>query len=161
MIWLTGPAGAGKSAIAQTCAEELEETLGATFFFSQPDRIDDPHRLFPTIAYQLATRNPSFAALVEDKLLHDRTLVSKSMKTQFRELIVAPLRILEANGVDIGPRRTVIIDGLDECRSDDAQCEIARIIMASIREESLPLSWAIFSRAEMHLTPIINLIMRS
>jgi len=34
MYWMRGPAGVGKSAIAQTCAEKLKDTghLGAAFF---------------------------------------------------------------------------------------------------------------------------------
>jgi len=36
MYWMSGPAGVGKSAIAQTCAEKLKDTehLGAAFFFT-------------------------------------------------------------------------------------------------------------------------------
>jgi len=36
MYWMRGPAGVGKSAIAQTCAERLKDTghLGAAFFFT-------------------------------------------------------------------------------------------------------------------------------
>ncbi|KAF9445084.1 hypothetical protein P691DRAFT_637192, partial [Macrolepiota fuliginosa MF-IS2] len=47
----------------------------------------------------------------------------------------------------------VIIDGLDECNSDDVQCAIVEIIAAAIREygDGLPLLWAFFSRPEPHI----------
>ena len=55
LLWLHGPAGAGKSAIAQTVAEICAERgqLAASFFFSRssPDRNALKH-LFPTIAVQ-------------------------------------------------------------------------------------------------------------
>jgi hypothetical protein len=36
LLWMWGPAGVGKSALAQTCAEKAKEMgyLGAAFFFS-------------------------------------------------------------------------------------------------------------------------------
>jgi hypothetical protein len=51
-----GPAGVGKSALAQTCAEQVKEmgNLGAAFFLSINERKD--HRpFFVTLAYQLST----------------------------------------------------------------------------------------------------------
>jgi len=62
ILWLHGPAGAGKSAVAQTIAEDCAQRniLAASFFFSRgrPGR-DTIERLFATIAYQLAISIPS------------------------------------------------------------------------------------------------------
>ena len=61
IMWVYGPAGAGKSAIAQTIAEMCEEKmiLLASFFFSR----NDPSRsnvnpLIATIAYQITLNLP-------------------------------------------------------------------------------------------------------
>ena len=60
IMWVYGPAGAGKSAIAHTIAEMCEETiLLASFFFSR----NDPSRntvkpLIATIAYQIILNFP-------------------------------------------------------------------------------------------------------
>ena len=61
ILWVYGPAGAGKSAIAQTIAEMCEEEmiLLASFFFSR----NDPSRsnvkpLIATIAYQIILNLP-------------------------------------------------------------------------------------------------------
>ncbi|KAJ3572754.1 hypothetical protein NP233_g2865 [Leucocoprinus birnbaumii] len=35
VMWMDGPAGVGKSAVAQTCADEMGELLSAAFFFSR------------------------------------------------------------------------------------------------------------------------------
>jgi len=57
---MRGPAGVGKSAIAQTCADKLAENwhLGAAFFFTVKEH-NNPSRLFTTIAYQLTTTLPN------------------------------------------------------------------------------------------------------
>ncbi len=52
IFWLNGPAGAGKSAIAQTVAEHCKvKELAASFFF-QRNTVDRgfADRLFPTLA---------------------------------------------------------------------------------------------------------------
>lgn len=157
MMWLSGPPGVGKSAVAQTCAEELEERLAATFFFSRCDKRDDPTRLIPTIAYQLAARIPSYATLVEGNILRDPTLVSKTMRTQFRELLVIPFQALQQEGTYDGNQRLiVIVDGLDESNDEDAQCEFIYLVATSIQERTLPFLWAISGRPETALMSIFS-----
>ncbi|KAJ7730303.1 hypothetical protein B0H16DRAFT_1733821 [Mycena metata] len=56
VMWLYGPAGAGKSAIAQTMAEKWAQrkTLAAAFFFARWRTGGSSGKtLFPTVAYQL------------------------------------------------------------------------------------------------------------
>ena len=61
LMWLYGPAGAGKSAIAQTIAEMCHRLgiLVATFFWSRSaaDRNDET-RLVASLAYQLVVTIP-------------------------------------------------------------------------------------------------------
>ena len=58
LLWMWGPAGVGKSAIAKSCAEKAAEEgrLGASFFFSRTQHVDDPKRFFTTIARQLVQK---------------------------------------------------------------------------------------------------------
>ena len=148
MYWMRGPAGVGKSTIAQTCAEKLAENgyLGAAFFFTVKEH-SNPLRLFTTIAYQLTTTLPDYRTAVEDRIFKDNTIVEKKMSSQFKSLIVEPLQELRKQGKSIQPK-AIFIDGLDECAGEDAQAEIIKIIASSIREGSTPFHWAIFSRAE-------------
>ena len=156
MYWMRGPAGVGKSAIAQTCAEKLKETghLGAAFFFTV-DKYSNPSRLFTTIAYQLATTLPDYRASIDERISRDKTLVKKKMPFQFKSLIVEPLQELGKQGKRIQPK-AIFIDGLDECAGEDAQAEIIKIIASSVREGSTPFHWAIFSRAEPRIVFTFN-----
>jgi hypothetical protein len=43
------------------------------------------------------------------------------------------------------------VDGLDECEDTRAQEDIIKLIGASVRTNSTPFRWAIFSRAEPHI----------
>lgn len=127
LLWLKGPAGVGKSAIAQTCAEKLRETLGAAFFFSRPNSRNDANRLFTSIAYQLATNHEQYRITLDTLLLNDPSLVTKAIPQQFQHLIVTPLQEVAAQGCAF-ERKVIIIDGLDECQGSDFQRDIVTII---------------------------------
>ena len=148
MYWMRGPAGVGKSAIAQTCAEKLKDTghLGAAFFFTV-NKHTNPSCLFISIAYQLTTALPDYRAAVDERISKDKSLVEKKIASQFRFLILERIQELGKQGKRVQPK-VIFIDGLDECSGDDAQAEIIKIIASSVREGSTPFHWAIFSRAE-------------
>jgi hypothetical protein len=150
-----GPAGAGKSAVGQTCAEELSETghLAASFFFSR-NRFDDPHTLIPTLAYQLTVKLPKYKHIVTQRLADDPRILHKNRRVQFKELISEPLEILVTRDPDIASLHLVIvIDGLDECNDQDAQCEFIELINNA---DHLPLLWVILSRPEYHLKSLLS-----
>src|ERR1700760_182617 len=81
LLWLSGPAGVGKSAIIQTLAEALAESksLGATLFFSRLNDRKDPQRVIATISYQLATRIPAYRDYVTQKIILNPNLLRKAM----------------------------------------------------------------------------------
>lgn len=149
---MRGPAGVGKSAVAQTCSEKVKHLgkLGAAFFFSINGAMD-PQTFFPSIAYQLSTTHSEYRDLIDKKIRRDTTIVRKALPYQFQYLIDEPLRELEANGKGIGKKITVFVDGLDECEGEDAQTEIIRIVAAAVSDNALPLCWAFFSRPEPHI----------
>ncbi|KAF9445087.1 hypothetical protein P691DRAFT_676355 [Macrolepiota fuliginosa MF-IS2] len=153
MTWMSGPAGVGKSALAQSCAETLgKDKMGAAFFFSRFNRRDDPNRLVPTIAYQIAMVFEQVARILDAKIRKDPSLLSKTIEVQFTELVVLPL--LQVRMQDKGVYdRLVIIDGLDECSGDNAQRIIVETIATAVRRygDDLPLLWAFFSRPEPHI----------
>jgi hypothetical protein len=150
---MTGPAGAGKTAIASSCAGTIKEAgnFGASFFFYRPSGWNDPKKFIPTIVYQLTTRYPAYRDYIDAVILDDRLVLQKAMDVQFRELLVKPLQKLSADGEGVG-REVVIIDGLDECATVDAQIEIINLIGTSIREQTTPFIWAFFSRPEPPIT---------
>ncbi len=152
IYWMKGPAGVGKSAVAQTCVEKLKRQgkQYPAFFFSINGR-NKHQKLFPSIAYQLATTNSDYHDLIDRKIRRHKTLVDKTMETQFWGLLVEPLQELEDQGKGIGERIPIFIDGLDECESKDAQCEIVEIIASAVRDGATPLCWAFFSRPDPHI----------
>ncbi|KAJ3564115.1 hypothetical protein NP233_g8501 [Leucocoprinus birnbaumii] len=152
---MKGPAGVGKSSIAQTSAMKVKMAryLGAAFFFSVNGRRNDHTRFFPSLAYQLSTIRIllDYRNMVNDQVLIDSTIFNKPMRAQFEFLIADPLRELKELGKEV-PRMSIFIDGLDECKDKDAQSEIIEIIAESVQDQSTPFHWAFFSREEPRIT---------
>ncbi|KAF9444578.1 hypothetical protein P691DRAFT_786500 [Macrolepiota fuliginosa MF-IS2] len=155
MKWLHGPAGVGKSAVAQTFAEDCQSRncLGEAFFFSRLKGFDKPLYIIPTLAYQLAVNLPGYKAILGQLLADDPAVLQKAMHIQFRKLIIEPFSMITSNNSSAIQRPYVIIlDGLDECEGESAQCEIIEMISEVTRLRSdLPLLWLICSRSESHL----------
>ena len=152
VLWLYGPAGAGKSAILQSLAEEcclLEGLFGGSFFFSRGKQgRNQGHFLFSTIAYQLALNLPYLRTPIDNAVQANPTLYTKSMMVQMRSLIIDSFRKL-SESVEHTP--TVIIDGLDECDGHETQILILEIIYEAVAVEKIPLRFLIASRPEAHI----------
>lgn len=159
-MWLNGPAGTGKSAVAQTFAERCVEQrrLGAAFFFSGSNDRDDPKRVIPTLAYQLAVCSAEYKALLTERIVNDPTILQKAARVQLRSLIVEPFSILQMQGHQVAREPLLILlDGLDECDGIDAQCGIVEMIGEVVRlKKDLPLLWLICSRPEAHLKSVFS-----
>ncbi|EKM77945.1 hypothetical protein AGABI1DRAFT_129734 [Agaricus bisporus var. burnettii JB137-S8] len=152
LLWITGPAGVGKSAVVQTLAEYLAEskTLGASVFISRPNKRDNPHGVFITIAYQLATRIEAYRDYIVERLSRDPELLNGGMQAQFIAFIVEPF--VEKKFGTGAKRWGILLDGLDELRGTDAQCEIIQTISTFAQEHrDAPLVWIIASRSESHI----------
>jgi hypothetical protein len=160
MFWLSGPAGTGKSAVAQTFAEVCLEQgrLGAAYFFFRSSGRDNPQTVIPSLAYQLAVNVPDYCNLLGHAIARDPSIFLKTLRIQLWRLIVEPFTLLQAKGHEIiGKPPLIILDGLDECRGIEAQCEIVEMIGEVIRlKEDLPLLWLIASRPEPHLQYILS-----
>jgi hypothetical protein len=160
MFWLSGPAGTGKSAVAQSFAEMCLEQgrLGAAYFFFRSSIRDDPRTVIPSLAYQLAVNVPDYGNLLGHAIARDPSIFQKTLREQLRRLIVEPFTLLQTKGHKITRKPPVIIlDGLDECQGIEAQCEIVEMIGEVIRlKKDLPLLWLIASRPEPHLQYIFS-----
>ena len=73
LLWMWGLAGVEKSAIAKSCAEKTAEKsrLGALFFFSYTQHIDDPKWFFTTIAYQLVQKVDEYRQVLGLRMKHN------------------------------------------------------------------------------------------
>ncbi|KAF9443209.1 hypothetical protein P691DRAFT_738166, partial [Macrolepiota fuliginosa MF-IS2] len=154
LLWLYGPAGAGKSAIAQTIAEHCAAMgwLGAAYFFSRSNNRDDARQVVPTLAYQLSVIAASYKQGVTRVLTDDASILEKTLRIQFTKLIVEPLSCLRATGAT--HPILILIDGLDECDGEDSQREFIKLIggfASTAKNLRLPFVWIIASRPEWHI----------
>ncbi|KAJ3573775.1 hypothetical protein NP233_g2209 [Leucocoprinus birnbaumii] len=120
-IWLYGSAGCGKSAVAQTFADKCVdlERLGAAFFFSRPNKRNDPKTVVPSLAYQLATHCPEYKTIITSRLADDPQLLSKAIPVQFRKLIIEPFTYLQHQHQEaVRQPFLILLDGLDECQGE-------------------------------------------
>ncbi|KAE9385606.1 hypothetical protein BT96DRAFT_575067 [Gymnopus androsaceus JB14] len=148
VLWLHGPAGAGKSAIMQTLSYQLQDAgrLGGCFFFKRGHATRGNARaLFATIAYQLAIGVPWLKGPISQIVEDNPSIVGRSIETQLRELISEPCRTSKHRDPV-----TILIDGLDECEGHHVHLEILRAIRNSLADY-LPLRVIIASRPEAHI----------
>jgi len=154
-MWLYGPAGAGKSAIAQTIAELCYELklLAASFFFSRTAAGRNDHsRLVSTLTYQFCLSIPELRTYVEKAVELDPNIFSLSIETQLRKLIIEPLShfrdSLSRYHAHIHPM-LIIIDGLDECASG---IYVQRSVLQILAEQlPVPMFFLVASRPEPHI----------
>ena len=157
-LWLYGPAGAGKSAIAQTIAELLEKAglLAAAFFFSRNAAgRNDKTPLVATLVYQLVKSIPEICDYVQKAVEEDPALFSCSIEAQIEALIVKPLNAV-ATDETLAPTllsrpRLIILDGLDECCTTSSQTHILNALSTAVEHLYIPLCFLIASRPEQDI----------
>ncbi|KAF4611152.1 hypothetical protein D9613_006644 [Agrocybe pediades] len=147
LLWLYGPAGAGKSSIAHTVAEMCNQAglLAADFFFSRtaPDRNHDKY-LVASIVYQLTLSIPQLRQAVTLAVERDPHIFARSISAQVQALIIEPfytVRPTEVPGL-------VVIDGLDECLGARSQSNIISALSSALEQKSFALFFLIASRPE-------------
>jgi len=149
ILWLHGPAGAGKSAIAQTVAETCagRNQLAATFFFARTVAGRNSIRhLFPTIAVQIALSEPEKSQRL-DKILNSQLYI---LARAWGSVDLVASLFQDSSHTNPSPL-VVIIDGLDECQGHDDQLRILTEVSRMVKTHHLPLRFVIVSRPEPHL----------
>ncbi|CAA7269145.1 unnamed protein product [Cyclocybe aegerita] len=161
-LWLHGPAGSGKSALARTIAElcAAKRILMATFFFARirTDRIIDGNLLIPTLAYQLAEQMRLPRASIKRCLLQDRSIFHKTRELQMKGLVINPLSTYLSHLeyrykrlIQKGPPQLIVIDGLDECLGKDIQRDLVRVLGQAVQTLRLPIRFLVASRPESQI----------
>ncbi|KDR67212.1 hypothetical protein GALMADRAFT_80086 [Galerina marginata CBS 339.88] len=158
IMWLNGPAGSGKSAIARSIAElcYAEGILVASYFFSRADPTRNNARsLIATIAYQASIRFPDIRDHIIQTVDLDPFIFTRSLDAQILALIVEPLQ--DRIDAAAAAPRVVIIDGLDECGDKTDQVKILSAISTTLRLHRLPLIFLIASRPEHDIRHSFNI----
>ncbi|KXN87794.1 hypothetical protein AN958_08110 [Leucoagaricus sp. SymC.cos] len=159
VLWLSGPAETGKSAIAQTIVGKFRKIglLGAAFSFSRRNRRDDPEALIPILAYQLAMAHSGYKRIIMQRLVDEPAMLTKGRHAQFKEFIVDPLKTLKTQHPHtVSKPILIVIDGLDECANEVAQQEFVEMITNHARVDQPPLRWLICGRTGSHLSQVFS-----
>ncbi|KAJ6568225.1 hypothetical protein DFH09DRAFT_1155031 [Mycena vulgaris] len=155
IMWLHGPAGVGKSAIAQMFAGSChgEGRLGGSFFFRRghPNR-GTWHGLVATITYQLCILLPNFLTALQEAVKLDKLVVGRALAVQFQRLLVEPFQHVPAP--KIFP--VIVIDGLDECEDHKVQQQVVRLLIQAVQDHRIPMRILITGRPEPHLREILE-----
>ena len=153
VYWLNGMAGTGKTTIAYSFSEILNdnESLGGTFFASHL-RVDtsDVRCIIPTICLQLAARKyfPSLLHLILDAVEDNPDCKSWRIGKQFQNFIVKPLTAAYRDTSKI-VFPVIVLDALDECSDQSLVAELLSVIFK--HSTSLPVKFFITSRPEIRL----------
>lgn len=119
-FWLSGMAGTGKSTIASTVAQKFAEKncLGASFLFSRGGGdLGHAHKLFGSIALQLARSSIALKSLIVDAVAQNDDIAQQFLREQWRVLILDPLRQLDNRPYD-HLNLIIVLDVLDECKNE-------------------------------------------
>ena len=161
IYWLHGYVGCGKSAIAQSLAEDFAKAkrLAASFFFYRG--AGERSRMYGfarTLAAQMSGGGgvSGMEKYVKEALRSNPSVVdldSVSVKTQVEQLVLRPFKASESGIVTLlkGPY-LIIVDGLDECEDKEQVGEFIDCILEYFKENPrVPLRFFISSRVEEHI----------
>ena len=163
ILWLSAPAGSGKSAILQQIAENFHNSggLSASFFFSRSaTKRNSETFLIATLASQLATSIPATQLLIEGAIERDPSIFHRVLSEQMLRLVVYPMVYASLHPESGAPWPTLlVIDGLDECDGGERQAEILRVLRMALLQlrSSLPtLYLLIASRPEPAIVAVFD-----
>ncbi|KAF5327736.1 hypothetical protein D9619_005146 [Psilocybe cf. subviscida] len=158
-MWMNGPVGIGKSAIAQTVAHlaaERGQLSSAFFFFRSDDSRNTVKYLVPTLAYEMTQRMPHTLDRVCQTIAANPHLFSSPLDYQISSTLLRPLCIPCESS--LRGRMLIVIDGVDESLDTKAQQAIIRsFILGFLRvaEETIPHKILIVSRPESHIASAV------
>lgn len=138
VFWLSGMAGTGKSTIAYTLCQQLNnagnavKVFGASFFCSR-QVLDSRRRekIVPTIAHQLAHSFPPYGQLILDAKLD---VSPPELGAHVKEVLIGPWnKSIQSCGSRV-PSLIVVIDALDEIEGNDGS-EFLQDLIATISKQ--------------------------
>ena len=152
IYWLTGLAGLGKTTIAYTICEELEEAnIPFVSFFCSQQLDSKSSTLITTICHDLAEQFSSFASELLDVLVRDWKIKNANLPRQMEKLFVNPweasLTRRKCLAVPI-----VVIDALDAVDKEDCGSVFLMLLLKALEEKKLSgIKFLVASRPEPRL----------
>jgi hypothetical protein len=125
VLWLSGPGGAGKTAIMGSIAEECyaRRWLAGSFFISAATmKVDccSKRYLIPTLAFHLLELNiPHLPAAILAAVAANPSVFDKRLDHQIEVLILDPIREVRKTVDALKWPKVVLVDGVNECAADE------------------------------------------
>ncbi len=138
----------------QYCLDEDIPIARFFFFRSDPTR-NTVNPVVATIVDQLIRAIPGLHPIIIPIIQEDPLIFTKSLETQFRLLVFAPLLELDNLSVAIRPP-VLLFDGVDECNDYNNQISLIRVVSHFISGRAYPVIVFFASRAE----PLLNAAFR-
>ena len=132
--WFYGPPGIGKTSLAHSICEDLDERghlAGAFFCRKNETNLGDVRNILPTLIKKLARIFPPFRRIVTDRLRKDPNLESKLMKPTLFLDIVRDLPCHQEHAL------VLVIDALDECGDDKSR----PLLLNALTDAAAQASW--------------------
>ncbi|KAG9121933.1 hypothetical protein FRC07_001890 [Ceratobasidium sp. 392] len=138
LFWLHGHAGLGKSAIATSICQLLDDNqlLAASFFCKRDDpQLRDPQRALTTIIHGLAVHHKAYADALVARIEEDSSLCTSPIQMQFERLVRDAL-----GSPTVAPPAScsvIVVDALDECGDEETR----RPLLGYLLKISQLVSW--------------------
>jgi len=155
LYWMNGMAGTGKTTIAYSFCEQLQEKglLGANFFCSRSlAECSDVRNIIPTTACQLARSSPQFTSALLEVLGSNPQM--PSLGNQLKRPLSEPFRRISEPVTDT---LIIVIDALDECSNGSSEIRLfLDQICNYFSTNAIPLKVFVTSRPEDMISGIIT-----
>ena len=152
-----GPAGSGKTSLLNTVTETCKSNkcYAAGFFFSgtDPDRNNDAY-FINTIAYQIAVAIPELQPYMSRIIAADDTILTRSLDSQTKFLLLEPLRQLRSEFPDFSRKChsfVIVVDALGECGNLVEQRRVIAALAEVLSDESFPFVCLLSSRFNLDI----------
>ncbi|KAL5521090.1 hypothetical protein ACEPAG_9012 [Sanghuangporus baumii] len=162
LLWVHGSPGSGKSAIANSVAQnfDLQRLLAGCFFCRRDDAdLREPSKMIPSLATHLAIWHQPYCIKLLSALQggERNKLASKTLPEQFDMLIRGPILAVASEEETRSPDPLiVVVDGLDECgRTKGQRIQLSRILV-QISELVPWLKLLVFSRPMPELNQVFG-----
>ncbi|KAF8652831.1 hypothetical protein AX16_004131 [Volvariella volvacea WC 439] len=150
ILCLTGPIGTGKTVMVKEAVGPIwrRAHLAGEFFFWRGNPARSGLATFATtLAYHLGFILPSAAKVIRATLDDNPSILQAPPEEQWESLIIRPLQTLEGETISFRP--LFVIDGVDECPSQDDQLWVV-LKMVELCSR-FPVALLLSSRPEYHL----------